>query len=109
MIPFAYRFIFLILCSCQNENTLTSWDLSPCIVGIHLSGRSLPRRCASLLQIIESWLSNVRFKSHRLLETPSVLIYAPTRVSLCARWRVSRAEKVSGSKSVLREQSKPGG
>ena len=75
MLPFAYRFIFLILCSCQKENSLTSRDSSPCIVGIHLSGRSLPRRCISLLQITERWLSNiVGFKGHRLLETSSVLI-----------------------------------
>lgn len=75
MIPFAYRFIFPVLCSRQNENPLTSRDLSPLYVGIHLSGRSLPRRSASLLQITESWLSNiVGCKGHRLLETSSVLI-----------------------------------
>lgn len=80
------------------------------MVGIQPSGKSLPRRCASLLHIIESWLSKAfQFISHRLLETPSVLIYVPTRVSRCARWRVSRTEKMSGSTSVLREQSRPGG
>ena len=47
-------------------------------MGIHLGGRSLPRRHASLLQIIESWLSNGgQFKGHRLLEIPSVLVYVP--------------------------------
>lgn len=108
-----YRFILLILCLGWDKNSLTSWDLFPRIVRICLWGRSFAKRCVSLLQIIESWLSNAgQFKCHRLLQIPSVLLYASDdqlASPMCAWWRASKAMQGRRVRreSVLREHDQP--
>lgn len=88
---FTYRLLFLILCLGRDKNSLTLWELVPYCVGIHLGGRSFPRRCASFLQIIEPWLSIVgQFEGHQPLEAVGAALCYQLVFPVCAWWRVSR-------------------
>lgn len=109
---FTHRFTSLILCLGQDENSLILWELFPCIVRIHLCGRSFPKRWASHFHIIERWLSNVgQFKGHQLPEILSVLLSVLAGVPFVylMEGEQSDAKQASGKcvLSALREQARP--
>lgn len=85
--------------------------ISPLWCGsVHLCGKSFPRRCASLLQIIERWLSIIGwFEGHQLLEAVGAALCYQLAFPVCAWCRVSRALQSgsAGGASALREQGWP--